>query len=96
MSYFSHAFLAAAAERAIKTFAQTLAALLAAGGSGILDADWGGRLSIAAMAAVVSLLTSVASGGVGAAGPSLAGEGLVPSAAGGSARSAAASLSPSR
>ncbi|MGN6299700.1 MAG: holin [Angustibacter sp.] len=76
MSYFSRAFLAAAGERALKTFAQTLAALLAAGGAGVLDVDWLGGLSVAASAAVVSLLSSVASGGVGAPGPSLTSEGL--------------------
>ena len=76
MSYFSRAFLAAASERAVKTFAQTLAALVAANGSGVLDVDWAGGLSVAVSAAVVSLLSSVASGGVGQPGPSLAGEGL--------------------
>jgi hypothetical protein len=75
MDYFNRAFLAAAVERAVKTFAQTLAALLAGTGSGVLDVDWSGRLSVAGMAAVVSLLTSVASGGVGRAGPSLVNEG---------------------
>ena len=81
MSYFSRAFLAAAGERAVKTFAQTLAALLAANGSGVLDVDWLGGLSVAASAAVVSLLSSVASGGVGEPGPSLASEGLAPNRA---------------
>jgi hypothetical protein len=76
MSYFSRAFLAAAAERAVKTFAQTLAALVAANGSGVLHVDWAGGLSVAASAAVVSVLTSVASGTVGQPGPSLVGEGL--------------------
>lgn len=76
MSCFSKAFLAAAGERAVKTFAQTLAALLAGSGTGVLSVDWGARLSVALMAALVSLLTSVASGGVGSPGPSLANEGL--------------------
>jgi hypothetical protein len=76
MSMFTRTFLAAAAERAVKTFAQTLAALVAANGSGVLDVDWAGGLSVAVSAAVVSLLTSVASGGVGQPGPSLVGEGL--------------------
>ncbi len=76
MSYFNRAFLAATAERAIKTFAQTLAALLAGTGAGLVDVNWGAQVSVAAMAALVSLLSSVASGSVGAAGPSLAGEGL--------------------
>jgi hypothetical protein len=54
-------------ERAVKTFAQTLAALLVADGTGLLDSAWGARLSTAGMAAFVALLTSIGSSGVGAA-----------------------------
>lgn len=46
-------------ERALKTLAQTLVALIGAGQVGILDVDWQAMLSVAAMAAVVSILTSV-------------------------------------
>jgi hypothetical protein len=66
------AFWVAALERAVKTFAQSLAALLVADGTGILSTAWGDRASIAAMAAVVSLLTSVGSDvATRAPGPSL-------------------------
>jgi hypothetical protein len=67
-------FWRAAAERAVKTFAQSLAALLVADGTDVLSTDWGARLSVAAMAAVVSVLTSVGSAQVGDDGPSLGGE----------------------
>lgn len=69
-------FWRAALERAVKTFAQSLAALLVADGTDVLTTDWGGRLSVAAMAAVVSVLTSVASSGMGDGGPSLGAETL--------------------
>lgn len=54
-----------AAERAVKTFAQTLVALLGAGAVDIIHIDWGARLSVAAGAALVSVLTSIASAGSG-------------------------------
>lgn len=68
---FTKKFAKAAAERAVKTFAQSLAALLAAGGTGVLQVDWTQDLSIAGLAGVVSLLTSVASGAITGSGPSL-------------------------
>ena len=64
-------FWKAAAERAAKTFAQTLASLLVADGTGIVNTVWGDRLSVAGMAAVVSVLTSVGSAAVTGDGPSL-------------------------
>jgi Putative lactococcus lactis phage r1t holin len=54
-----------AIERAVKTFAQTLAAVLGAGGIGLIDAAWLTALSTAAVASLVSLLTSVASAPIG-------------------------------
>jgi hypothetical protein len=48
-------------ERAIKTFAQVLLAVLSTGSFGLLDAPWLTGLSLAAMAAVLSVLASVAS-----------------------------------
>lgn len=75
---FSKAFALAAAERALKTFAQTLAALLVADGTGLLDSQWVPRLSAAGMAALLSVLTSVASAGVSEPGPSLGTEVLAP------------------
>lgn len=56
---FTLAFLKGAAERSIKTFAQVLAAVIGAGQLGVLDVDWTNSLSIAGLAAVASLLTSI-------------------------------------
>ena len=52
-------------ERAIATFAETLGAILAAGGFGLLDADWVGALSAAAMATLLAVLKAFAALGVG-------------------------------
>lgn len=67
----TRAFWAAAAERSVKTLAQTAAALLVGAGTGLLDADWLAVASVSGMAAVVSLLTSVGSGALTDGGPSL-------------------------
>lgn len=73
-------FWEAAGERAVKTFAQTLAALIVADGTGLMDTAWVAILSTAGMAALVSLLTSVASdAATGGTGPSLTSvEAIVP------------------
>lgn len=68
------AFWLAAAERAIKTAAQVAAALIGTGAVGVTELDWQQIGSVAAVAAIVSLLTSLASDRVGAPGPSLVGE----------------------
>lgn len=60
MSEYWKNWLRAAAVRAIKTVAQTAVSLLSGEMMGIVDADWLAVLSVAAMAGVVSLLTSVA------------------------------------
>ncbi len=52
------------AERAIKTFAQSFVASLAVG-TGLLDVDWLNALSIAGLATVISVFTSIGSGTVG-------------------------------
>jgi len=52
-------------ERAVKTFAQTLVALLSVNGIGLVDAPWVTALSAAGMAALLSVLTSIASERVG-------------------------------
>jgi hypothetical protein len=52
-------------ERAVKTFAQTLLAILGVGGLGLLDAPWVTALSTAGMATLLSLLSSVTSMQVG-------------------------------
>lgn len=55
-----------AAERAVKTIAQTLVALLSADGVlGILEVNWGQMASVAGLAGIVSVLTSIASAGDG-------------------------------
>lgn len=49
----------AAAIRAIKTFAQATLAILSLSGTGVLDVDWQAALSAGALAAVLSVLTSL-------------------------------------
>lgn len=49
-----------AGERAIKTFAQAALATLGGGTVGVLDVDWTGVFSVSAGAAVLSILTSIA------------------------------------
>lgn len=49
-------------ERAVKTFAQTVLALISAGSIGITDVDWLNVLNVGGLAALISLLTSVVSG----------------------------------
>lgn len=53
-----------AAERALKTFAQSAVAILALS-TGLIDVSWVHAASVAGLAALVSLLTSVGSAGVG-------------------------------
>ena len=53
-------WLKAALVRAIKTFAQAMVAQIGAGTIGITEFDWLTALSISAMAAVLSILTSIA------------------------------------
>ena len=67
-------FWKATLERAVKTFAQTLAALLVADGTGLLDSAWIPRLSVAGMSALVSVLTSISSDAAIGTGPSLGAE----------------------
>lgn len=68
---FTTAFAKAALERAIKTFAQTLVAVLGIGATDILAVDWEAALSASALAAVVSVLTSIGSDALTGDGPSL-------------------------
>lgn len=52
-------------ERAVKTFAQSLLAILGVNGVGLLTVPWVAALSTAGMATLLSVLTSVASVPVG-------------------------------
>ena len=52
-------FWKGAAERAIKTVAQTLAAVFVIGTTNLLTVDWKTNLAIAGAAGIASLLTSI-------------------------------------
>lgn len=56
----THEFWAAAAERAVKTVAQTIVAVVGVAGTGLLSVDWVQTLSVAAAAGLASVLTSIA------------------------------------
>jgi hypothetical protein len=62
-------FWKATAERAVRTFAQALAAVLVAGATNLLDVDWAAALGTAGLATVLAVLTAVGTAGVGARGP---------------------------
>jgi len=61
------------AERAIKTVAQALVALIAADTMNVLAADVGQLVGVSLGAGIVSLLTSIASANYGDGTPSLVG-----------------------
>jgi hypothetical protein len=65
---FTGSFWTDAIERAAKTVAQALIAVVAATNFDWISADWAQIASIAATAGVLSLLTSVASDRIGAKG----------------------------
>jgi hypothetical protein len=69
---FTVEFWARAAERAVKTAAQTAVALIGANAVDVLAVDWAQLASVSVGAAFVSVLTSIAGTGVGdPADPSL-------------------------
>ena len=68
------AFWGSALERAVKTFAQSIVAVISVAGFTPADVDWKQLLAVGGIAAAVSLLTSIASVPAGNAGPSLASE----------------------
>ena len=81
MFFTAKAFWAAAAERAVKSFGQ--GALVGIGGN-VADAwtlDYMGVAGVALGMALMSLLTSLASAGIGSEGPSLGAETLRPDVA---------------
>lgn len=51
---------AAAGVRALKTFVQAILALVATTAAGVMDVDWVAAASAGALAAIISLLTSLA------------------------------------
>jgi hypothetical protein len=67
---FTLAFWKAAGERAVKTFAQSFIASLAVA-YGLEGVDWKAALSAAALATLLSVLSSVASSQIGGPGPSV-------------------------
>jgi hypothetical protein len=75
---YSTNFLVAVAERAVKTFAQTLLATIGADAAGVFTASTAEAATVAAGAALISVLTSFASASTGRTGPSLAGETTAP------------------
>ena len=58
----SKRFWVESAERSVKTFAQAAVAILTADVAGLLSVDWVQVFSIAGLSALVSVLTSIASG----------------------------------
>jgi uncharacterized membrane protein YdfJ with MMPL/SSD domain len=64
---FTAYFWKSTVERALKSFAQALLALVGAGQVGVLDVAWPTALSTAAMAGLLSVLTSLGSAKIGAA-----------------------------
>lgn len=71
-------FWKAAGERAIKTLAQTLVALIGANAVSVMELDWAQMIGVAATATILSVLTSIASANFGNTGPSLADETIEP------------------
>lgn len=63
--FFTADFWRFSSERAIKSFAQSLLAVLSVGGLGLLEVNWVTALSTAGMATLLSLLTSIGSAQVG-------------------------------
>lgn len=56
----THGFWVGAAERAVKTVAQAIVAVVGVAGTGMLSVDWVQTLSVAAAAGLASVLTSIA------------------------------------
>lgn len=68
-----------AVERALRTIAGAEAAALTAAGTGLIDANWAGSLSMAGMAGLLSLLLSLGSQAVTPTGTASFTAAVVPS-----------------
>lgn len=75
---FTIAFWKAAGERAVKSFAQSLLAVLGVAGLSVLDVNWQTALGTAGLTALLSVLASIGSSKVGGPGPSLGAETIGP------------------
>lgn len=73
-------FWAATAERAVKTAAQSVIGSIGATAVVLSDVNWEIVAGAAGLATVLSVVTSIASAGAGATGPSLGPEELTPKA----------------
>lgn len=71
MSSFNKTWALDAGERAVKTVAQSMVAMLSAGAIGLLDVNYVALMSVSGLAGLVSLLTSVASAQTGDGSASL-------------------------
>jgi hypothetical protein len=65
---FTLTWLKDAAERALKTFAQSLLGVLTLGGVDVVHLNWGDTFALAGTATAISILTSVVSASVGNSG----------------------------
>lgn len=65
------AFWKGTAERGLKTFAQSLAGLLVANTTGLLDVNWVSVVSVAGLVTLASVLTSIGSADFVAGEPKL-------------------------
>ena len=65
MYFANKTFVKDALERSIKTFAQTAVAILTAGATGLFTVNYIDLLSVAGLAALVSILTSIGSATIG-------------------------------
>lgn len=68
-------FWRSSGERALRTFAQVLLSMLVVGESGFMSVDWVQAGSVAGVAALASVLTSIVATGVGDKGTPAFGRG---------------------
>jgi hypothetical protein len=68
---FTAAFWRATAERAVRTFAQSLAAVLVAGATSLIEVDWRAAFATAGLATLLAVLTAIGASGVGREGPGI-------------------------